>query len=132
MALVSWPLKSYQRNELPNSYSKTLKGQFVREQNSFLYWFILEWGQQKILWKEWKKSVIHDLLTLSSWGNIVVLFHFGRWRHFLLVSQQWKRLSINIPYWRENKPCLFKTHAVFGRAYFWKKSRNAYFRSLHI
>ena len=23
-----------------------------------------------------------------------------------------------IPYLRENKPCLFKTHAVFGRAYF--------------
>ena len=24
----------------------------------------------------------------------------------------------SIPYSRENKPCLFKTHEVFGRAYF--------------
>ena len=26
--------------------------------------------------------------------------------------------KFNIPYSRENKQCLFKTHAVFGRAYF--------------
>ena len=28
-----------------------------------------------------------------------------------------------IPYSRENKQCLFKTHAVFGRAYFWAFSK---------
>ena len=41
-------------------------------------------------------------------------------------------LTRQLPYSRENKQCLFRTHTVFGHAYFRKKSRNAYVQSMLI
>ena len=40
--------------------------------------------------------------------------------------------AIELPYSRESKPCLFKTHSVFGRAYFRAFSKNPYFRAMLI
>ena len=44
----------------------------------------------------------------------------SNWKYVLFsISSLFSNLqSLNIPYSRENKPCLFKTHEVFGRAYF--------------
>ena len=90
--------------------------------------YSLEWDKESIgyLWTEVKTSVWYSLPIQIDYFNtdgnaalhlkfIHVLFYIleianGRWDEFLK--------EIHIPYSRENKQCLFKTHAVLGCAYF--------------
>ena len=113
---MSFSVKSFKELNHPICYKATAKMVFGKHKEMMGLLSAFE----DDVFKKWNESIskkiaqsLNRSLIYRDENKGILRVNFGRDLGSIL-----REVRFRLPYSRENKPCLFKTHEVFGRAYF--------------